>query len=90
VWAHPGLIVHLPSVDASESAGLALNNLQNAGLPFGWASWDDFAQHYFRAVKLVGILVTSVAALFGAPFWFDLLQRFVQLRGTGTAPAQKE
>jgi len=41
-------------------------------------------------VKLFGWLVTASAALFGAPFWFDLLQRFVQLRSTGTTPAEKK
>jgi hypothetical protein len=32
---------------------------------------------------LMGWLIAAGAALFGAPFWFDVLQRFVQLRGTG-------
>jgi hypothetical protein len=30
--------------------------------------------------------VTASTTLFGAPFWFDLLQRAVQLRSTGTRP----
>jgi hypothetical protein len=33
-----------------------------------------------------GCLITASAALFGAPFWFDLLQRLIQIRGTGTKP----
>ena len=33
-----------------------------------------------------GWLVTASSALFGSPFWFDLLQRMVQLRGTGKKP----
>jgi hypothetical protein len=32
-------------------------------------------------------LVTASTAVFGAPFWFDLLQRLVQIRGTGIKPA---
>jgi hypothetical protein len=39
-------------------------------------------------VKLLGWLMTALAALFGAPFWFDTLQRFVSLRGTGDPPAE--
>jgi hypothetical protein len=35
---------------------------------------------------LAGCLLTAAATLFGAPFWFDTLQRFVQLRGTGPEP----
>jgi hypothetical protein len=36
---------------------------------------------------LLGWIIAAGAALFGAPFWFDVLQRFVQLRGTGRPPA---
>ena len=40
-------------------------------------------------VKLLGILITAVAARQGAPFWFDILKRAVNLRGTGTNPIEK-
>jgi uncharacterized membrane protein YedE/YeeE len=32
---------------------------------------------------LIGWLIVAGAALFGAPFWFDTLQRITQLRGVG-------
>lgn len=35
---------------------------------------------------LLGWLITATAAVFGAPFWFDMLQRLVQLRGSGPKP----
>jgi hypothetical protein len=35
---------------------------------------------------IIGWLITATAALFGAPFWFDLLQQFIRLRGTGPKP----
>ena len=41
-------------------------------------------------VKLSGILITALAARQGAPFWFDILKRIVNLRGTGANPAEKE
>lgn len=40
-------------------------------------------------VKLVGIFLTALAAMQGAPFWFDMLKRLVNLRGTGPNPAEK-
>jgi hypothetical protein len=40
-------------------------------------------------VKLLGIIITAVAARQGAPFWFDILKRAVNLRGTGANPAEK-
>ncbi len=37
-------------------------------------------------VKLVGWALTLGALTFGAPFWFDLLNRFGSLRGAGAKP----
>ena len=39
-------------------------------------------------VKLAGIFITALAARQGAPFWFDILKRAVNLRGTGPNPAE--
>ncbi len=41
-------------------------------------------------LKVMGILLTALAARQGAPFWFDVLKRVVNLRGTGANPAEKE
>jgi hypothetical protein len=42
------------------------------------------------ALKTLGIIITALAARQGAPFWFDILKRAVNLRGTGANPAEKE
>ena len=41
-------------------------------------------------LKLAGIFITALAARQGAPFWFDILKRIVNLRGTGANPAEKQ
>jgi hypothetical protein len=41
-------------------------------------------------LKLLGILVTSFAILMGAPFWFDLLNRVINLRTSGSPPAPSQ
>ncbi len=41
-------------------------------------------------LKLLGIVITALAARLGAPFWFDVLKRAVNLRGTGANPAEKQ
>jgi hypothetical protein len=41
-------------------------------------------------LKVLGILLTALAARQGAPFWFDILKRVVNPRGTGANPAEKE
>jgi hypothetical protein len=40
-------------------------------------------------LKLIGIFLTALAARQGAPFWFDILKKTVNLRGTGANPAEK-
>ena len=45
--------------------------------PSTWLGWG---------VKVFGVLFTAVAVAMGAPFWFDLLNRFVNLRGGGGRP----
>ncbi|HWW59993.1 MAG TPA: hypothetical protein VN181_01370 [Thermoanaerobaculia bacterium] len=40
------------------------------------------------ALKLLGILITACAISLGAPFWFDMLNRFIVVRST-VKPAEK-
>lgn len=39
-------------------------------------------------MKCVGILITAVAASMGAPFWFDLLKKIVNVRLSGLNPSE--
>jgi hypothetical protein len=41
-----------------------------------------FAFSDFRT--LIGLLITAIAISIGAPFWFDLLNKFINIRGTGS------
>ena len=38
--------------------------------------------------KIIGILITTFAASLGAPFWFQLLNKIVDLRAAGKQPAK--
>jgi hypothetical protein len=51
--------------------------------PFLWRHWerDDFQQGLWQA--LLGWLIIGIGASLGAPFWFDMLGRFVKLRSSG-------
>ncbi len=42
------------------------------------------------ATKLLGWLVTALAISLGAPFWFDILKKIVNLRSSGTKPEKDE
>jgi hypothetical protein len=37
---------------------------------------------------ILGWLITAGATLFGAPFWYDTLQHFVRLKGSGPSPQE--
>jgi hypothetical protein len=37
-------------------------------------------------IKLLGLLVTTLAATLGAPFWFDVLNKIINIRSTGPSP----
>lgn len=81
LWSQP--ILQAPGTGGiPQDAQAAVAQL--ATLPIGWTTgaahgWPD-------APQIIGWLLTASAALFGAPFWFDLLQRVVQLRSTGPKP----
>jgi hypothetical protein len=58
-------------------------------LPIGWTSFPPVLNAQFL-LQVAGWLVTASTALFGAPFWFDILQRAMQMRGTGGKPEEQE
>lgn len=60
-------------------------------LPIGW----DFSPAEPREhrigdllLKMLGLLLTGMALMLGAPFWFDVLSKFMNLRFTGDKPAK--
>lgn len=40
--------------------------------------------------KVAGILITALAAAQGAPFWFDVLKKLVNVRSAGPNPSEKK
>ena len=57
-------------------------------LPIGWSTFPPRFNGAFL-LQAVGWTLTATSTLFGAPFWFDMLQRIMQLRGTGAKPGEK-
>lgn len=55
-------------------------------IPSCWA-WDSVTEWgWWIFDKIVGVLLTAVALSLGAPFWFDTLSNFVNVRGSGPPP----
>ncbi len=69
-------------------------------LPIGWQPKPDsnllctmidtvFAKDGSGLTVILGWLATALAVSLGAPFWFDTLQKFMNMRGTGPKPGEK-
>lgn len=91
-----------PPIDAKNNTpGLraVLKTAESIKLPVGWSfnpsdagyfrnpelSWDYAGWAFY---KLFGLLVSILAVSMGAPFWFDTLSKFVNLRSAGTPPGE--
>lgn len=59
--------------------------LHSAAPPIGWRQFPPAFDSQF-VMNVAGWLLTASTALFGAPFWFDLMKKTVQVRGTGAKP----
>ena len=78
LWQHPAITAGI-SVSGHPPT-ISWDTLMS--LPVGWTDHTP----PISTAQSVGWLVTASATLFGAPFWFDLLQKLVRLRGTGNKP----
>jgi len=84
LWQQPALAAHLH--DAPGALDPAVFDALMA-LPIGWTRFPPVANADF-ALQVAGWMVTASTALFGAPFWFDLMQRVVRMRSTGARPEE--
>lgn len=67
--------------DPQKQLTTATEAIGNLALPIGWVDGG-----HVGASNILGWLITALAASLGAPFWFDLLNRFVNVRASGKAP----
>jgi hypothetical protein len=66
------------------------------GLPIGWqlenlpnaATSDNLALDW--GLKVFGWIITGIAISQGSAYWFDLLNRVVKVRGSGSKPEDKD
>ena len=72
-----------------------LRRLSGAGIPLGFPErpraamgFRDRAGYYLGIIwrGLPGLLLTALAVSLGAPFWFDLLNKVMTVRGAGRSP----
>lgn len=59
-------------------------------LPIGWTADNLTEANTFSwwGLKTIGLLWTALAISVGAPFWFDVLAKFMNIRGSGKKPSR--
>jgi hypothetical protein len=77
-----------------------LQKARDLKLPVGWSLDNPNDPGYFLPpelslefarwvlYKLFGLIISIFAVSLGAPFWFDMLSKFVNLRSAGTPPGE--
>lgn len=79
---------------SNDIATMCALNADLRPLPIGWAKlrwpqWSDITYWLTKGTpvqNIFGWLITALALTQGAPFWFDLLQKIMNFRATGTKP----
>jgi hypothetical protein len=65
-----------------------LNDVKALNLPLGWGNGPANPKDLDLWLKGLGLLLSAVALSFGAPFWFDLLNKVTNLRAGAAPPKQ--
>jgi hypothetical protein len=58
----------------------SITEVRKLGIPLGW---DKAPEGTAWISKILGILLTTLAMSLGAPFWFDMLKKAVNIRSSG-------
>jgi hypothetical protein len=76
------------TLPAPRSVDQMVSQLESLPIPTGWDSWQAPRKALLWLYPLIGWSITGFAVSLGAPFWFDLLQKVmnVNVRGTGPKP----
>ena len=81
-----------------QTAGALVDEIKGLHLPIGWKASENAKETWvfdnFDAmdwmIKIIGILITTFATSLGAPFWFQLLNKIVDLRSSGKQPVKSD
>ncbi len=76
-----------------------VSDFEQMGLPVGWyrpkaqsetssGMTDYIVSQLLEPMKWIGWLVTAIAGVLGAPFWFDAISKLFSIRGAGRKPEE--
>jgi hypothetical protein len=81
-----GLVATAGAEPSTTTGGQAVKQLDQLGFPIGWDASNRPNGGGEWAIVISGWLLTGIAISFGAPFWFDVLNKVSNLRVTGPKP----
>ncbi|NWF94114.1 MAG: hypothetical protein HXY46_14530 [Syntrophaceae bacterium] len=85
-------IAKVPVSDTSQEPQkritLISEEMKRLQFPLGWTkkSLEVFNSFWQILSKAVGLFLTALAVSLGAPFWFEMLNKFINLRSAGRKP----
>jgi hypothetical protein len=83
-----------PTIRRNEGNELSQNEMDLLGQMLGWHDnvfWDKGGNYWSKQIwleRVVGWLLTMLAVSLGAPFWFDILNKIMNIRFAGKSPAE--
>jgi hypothetical protein len=77
------------SADAAiKAVDRAVSTMEPTGLQLGWENYPKSFGGILS--KITGLCVSIFAVSLGGPFWFGVLQRFMQVRAAGITPSKTQ
>lgn len=89
LWMHPSLAQGLSPDNIGLTTDVSDQLKKLNELPVGWKDCPPNYSTSQLIFMMGGWMVTALSTLFGAPFWFDLLQKASNLRGAGPSGEEK-
>ena len=88
-----GNVMYSMQNEQDKNIGILTAKISSLPIPLGWTSTslDFFSEPKWilgLLTKLAGWGITAMAIFLGAPFWFDLLSKIINLRGSGNKPKE--
>jgi hypothetical protein len=80
-----------PPTDVETASGQFNPRRFPGWLPHDAQHWESFRKSWWNLIQhqFLGWLITAIAVSLGAPFWFDVVNKFVRLRTGGNMGTTK-
>lgn len=96
LWVEPVLrarFIESARVEAASATPTKLDAISDQsarilGQVIGWQHLDNMRDPRIWLQRIIGWVLTIIAVSLGAPFWFDVLNKFMNLRSTGRSPEE--